>query len=151
MTSSLIKYRPPRIAMLLMLVAAAIHFLVPLPAVYLYSSIIIAASLGVIGFAVMMWAWWQFEKHEVAICPTDATDHLITDGVYRFTRNPMYLGMIMMIFGIAVFFGTLPFYAAVAAYFAIINWAFCPYEEEKLVRVFGREYEDYRSRVRRWL
>lgn len=151
MNSRFLEYRPPRIAMALIMAATAGHFLLPLRPVYLYSSTIVAISIGLGGFIVMMWAWWQFKEQEVAICPTDATDHLITDGIYRFTRNPMYLGMIMMLFGIAVFLGSLPFYLAAAAYFAIINWAFCPFEEEKLARAFEQEYQNYRSRVRRWL
>lgn len=151
MNSKFLEYRPPRIAMALIIVAAAIHILVPILPVHVYSSMIVAVSFGVGGFVLMMWAWWQFREHDVAICPTDATDYLITDGVYRYTRNPMYLGMIMMLFGVAVFFGTLPFYLALAAYFAIINWAFCPFEEEKLARAFGQEFENYGSRVRRWI
>ena len=118
---------------------------------YLISSIRVAAVLGITGFGVMMWAWWQFQKHEVAICPTDATHYLITDGVYRFTRNPMYLGMIMMLCGIAAYVGTLPFNVAALTYFIIIDRVFCPYEEEKLMAAFGRDYETYRSQVRRWI
>jgi protein-S-isoprenylcysteine O-methyltransferase Ste14 len=115
------------------------------------SSVTVAITAGILGFVVMLSAWWQFRKHQVAICPTDATDHLISDGVYRLTRNPMYLGMILMMFGVAIFFGTVLFFAAAIVYFAIINWFFCPYEEDKLTREFGREFESYRARVRRWL
>ena len=85
------------------------------------------------------------------ICPTANTDHLITDGIYCFTRNPMYLGMLTMLAGVAVFFGTLPFIVATVIYFAVIDRWFCRFEEEKLVAVFGRDYEDCRSRVRRWI
>ena len=151
MNSTFLDYRPPRIAMALILLAAAIHFLVPLPLIHLFSSVLVAISVGIAGFAVMMWAWWQFQKHKVAICPTDETDYLITDGVYRITRNPMYLGMIMMLFAIAAFVGTLPFYVAAIAYFIIINWAFCPYEEDKLAGAFRQNYAAYRSQVRRWI
>jgi len=148
MHDKILEYRPPRIAMTLLLVAAAIHLLAP---IHLYASFVIAIALGTSGFAVMMWAWWQFQQYEVAICPTEKTDRLITDGVYRFTRNPMYLGMLMMLAGIAAWFGTLPFYFAVIALFAIINQSFCPYEESKLEAAFGRSYETYKSQVRRWI
>ncbi len=151
MNSRFLDYRPPRIAMLLILLAAAIHVFVPLLPIHLFSSMLVAITIGLGGFAVMIWAWWQFQQHKVAICPTDETDYLITDGVYRLTRNPMYLGMILMLFAVAVFIGTLPFYVAAIAYFTVINWAFCPYEEDKLVRAFGQDYESYRSRVRRWI
>ena len=99
----------------------------------------------------MIQAWWQFRQTDVAICPTEKTTELITDGIYRFTRNPMYLGMVMMLTGVAMFVGTLPFYVAAVALFAILNFVFCPYEEEKLSRTFGSRFEQYRGRARRWL
>jgi protein-S-isoprenylcysteine O-methyltransferase Ste14 len=67
------------------------------------------------------------------------------------TRNPMYLGMLIMLAGVAFFFGTLPFSAATAVYFVIIDRWFCRFEEEKLIAAFGRDYEEYRSGVRRWI
>jgi protein-S-isoprenylcysteine O-methyltransferase Ste14 len=151
MSSKFLEYRPPRIAMTLLIVAGLLHVLTPLQSVRVYSSIIVAGVLGSLGFAVMMWAWWQFQQHQVAICPTEKTDHLITGGIYRFTRNPMYLGMIMMLLGVAVFFGTLPFYVVTIGYFAIIDRSFCPYEEDKLSASFGPDYETYAARVRRWI
>ena len=151
MNSKLIEYRPPRIAMTLLILAALLHVLTPLKSVHLYQSILLASGLVAAGFAVMMWAWWQFQQHQVAICPTDRTDYLITDGIYRYTCNPMYLGMIVMLFGVAAFFGTLPFYVVAVAYFLIIDRSFCPYEEEKLTTTFGHDYDTYRSQVRRWI
>lgn len=151
MSSELLKYRPPRIAMALLLIAATLHWLEPMRSLRLYSSAYVSGALALTGFAVMMWAWWQFKEHKVAICPTDTTEHLITDGIYRFTRNPMYLGIVMMLGGIAAYFGTLPFYAATAVYFLIIDRSFCPFEEDKLSASFRHDYEQYKSRVRRWI
>ena len=99
----------------------------------------------------MMWAWWQFKKRQVAICPADHTAHLNTDGSYHFTRNPMYLGMIIMLLGVATWFGTAPFFAAAAAFFLIIQFVFCPYEERKLLATFGKVYRAYKIEVRRWI
>ena len=90
----------------------------------------------------MVFAWWQFKKRAVAICPTDTTAHLITDGVYRFTRNPMYLGIVLMLSGAATMFGTLPFYAAALGFFGVMDRLFRRYEEEKLTATFGREYTE---------
>ena len=148
MSSRVIEYRPPRIAAALLLVAATFHLLAP---IHLFASLIVGVALGTTGFSVMMWAWWQFQQNEVAVCPTEVTERLITDGVYRFTRNPMCLGMLMILAGIAAFVGTLPFYIAVIALFTIIDRSFCPYEENKLASAFGRDYKTYKSQVRRWI
>jgi len=151
MTTGLVEFRPPRIAMLLCALAIAAHLVTPLGSAPLYSSEFIAAGLGLAGFAVMIQAWWQFKTEQIAICPTERTDHLITGGIYRVTRNPMYLGMTMMLVGVAVWLGTVPFYAAAVAFFMIMNFAFCPYEETKLQAAFDGAYEQYTAQVRRWL
>jgi protein-S-isoprenylcysteine O-methyltransferase Ste14 len=135
--------------MLLLVVATVWHLLLPVSPVF--SARIPAVLIGATGFTIMMWAWWQFREHRVAICPTDRTDHLIVDGAYRYTRNPMYLGVVTMLLGVALWFGTLPFALAALAFFLVIDRVFCPYEERKLVQGFGEEYERYRSRVRRWI
>ena len=118
---------------------------------YLFAVAWIAAALGTVGFLVMMQAWWQFRRHAVAICPTARTDRLIIDGIYRYTRNPMYLGIVLMLTGVAVWIGTLPFVVVPIAYFTVINTAFCPYEEAKLETAFGDEYRRYQAAVRRWI
>ncbi len=151
MNKKLIEHRPPRIAMLLLTIGGTLHLITPLGDRPLLMSSFFAASLGLFGFSIMMWAWWQFKKSQVAICPTDDTKHLITDGLYRFTRNPMYLGMLLMLVGVATWFGTAPFFAAAAAFFLIIQVVFCPYEERKLLAAFGADYSAYLIEVRRWI
>ena len=86
-----------------------------------------------------------------AICPTAETTALITDDVYRLTRNPMYLGIVLMLLGIALATGSLPCYLASLAFFLIIDVVFCPYEERKLEQAFGSDYARYVGAVRRWL
>jgi protein-S-isoprenylcysteine O-methyltransferase Ste14 len=137
--------------MLLLATAAALHLLPPVRTFELFSSVATSMVLASAGFAIMMFAWWQFRDREVAICPTAATDRLICDGVYRFTRNPMYLGIVFMLTGVATFYGTLPFYTAALVFFIVMDRFFCRYEEEKLLRTFGQAYAAYRSNVRRWL
>jgi len=151
MNIRIIEYRPPQIAQLFVLAAALLHWATPMKELHLYSRPVAGGILGTVGFAVMMWAWWLFRKSDTAICPTAKTEHLITTGVYRHTRNPMYLGVISMLLALAICVGTLPFYIAAAVYFVVINHVFCPYEENKLAGAFGESYLSYKRRVRRWL
>ena len=111
----------------------------------------IAPAVGLTGFGIMMWAWWQFRRSDVAICPTSATATLITDGIYRYTRNPMYLGMLLMMLALALFVGTLPFYLAAVVLFGVLNFVFCDYEEQKLSAAFGAAFRAYSGTVRRWI
>ena len=148
---SIIEHKPPRIAMLLIAVAFALHWFSPIGERFVVDASVIAVLLGMGGFLLMIAAWAQFRQRQVAICPTEPTALLITDGVYRVTRNPMYLGMVMMLTGLAFWYGTLPFVLATLAFFVVINRVFCPYEEQKLVATFGADYQNYRTRVGRWL
>ena len=147
----LLAHKPPRIAMLLLLAAAVINWITPLHERHLITSAGTAVVLGFTGFAVMIRAWWQFRQHAVAICPTEKTSALITDGIYRYTRNPMYLGMLMMLVAVALWIGTPPFMLAAVTFFLIMDRLFCPYEEDKLQAAFSDAYRAYASRIRRWL
>ena len=147
----MLTYRPPRIAMALLLAAAVLQLATPafwpeLPALPTGG-----LAVGVLGFGIMLRAWWLFRERATAICPTAKTTSLITNDVYGLTRNPMYLGIVMMLLGIAVATGSLPCYLASLAFFLIIDAVFCPYEERKLEQAFGAAFTRYRGVVRRWL
>jgi protein-S-isoprenylcysteine O-methyltransferase Ste14 len=147
----LIDYRPPKIAQLLVAIAVLLHWLTPLRQTMIYSNSAIGIVLGVAGFASMIWGWWLFRQFDTPICPTARAERLITSGIYRITRNPMYLGMVAMLAALALAVGTLPFYLVAGIYFAVIDRAFCPYEEARLTQRFGDAYLSYKQRVRRWL
>ena len=147
----IIDMRPPRIALALTLIAAALHRTLNIWDKFRYSSLWGGVIIGVIGFSLMMWSWSVFKMRNAPICLPAGSTILITDGPYRSSRNPMYLGMIFMMLGLALYVGTPPFYLSAVAYFAIINFIFCPYEENKLSNSFGDEYVNYKNCVRRWI
>jgi protein-S-isoprenylcysteine O-methyltransferase Ste14 len=147
----LLDFRPPRIAMLLILIAGLTHWSLSLDSPGPLGARMFAPVPALVGFAIMITAWWQFRQSGIAICPTARTEGLITNGVYKYTRNPMYLGMVMMMCGVALFFGSYPYYLAAATLFAILNWVFCPYEESKLRATFGERYVSYMDAARRWI
>jgi protein-S-isoprenylcysteine O-methyltransferase Ste14 len=147
----LLKYRPPRIAALLMVVTAATWSLTPSETI-LYIPYKLIGSIGIIsGFTIMMWAWFQFQKTKTAVCPTSKTTTIVTNGAFRICRNPMYLGMLSMLTGIAFLMGDVQAFFAPAAFFIIMDKVFIPYEEEKLLQGFGKVYAEYIKRTRRWL
>ncbi|MEJ2453672.1 MAG: isoprenylcysteine carboxylmethyltransferase family protein [Candidatus Thiodiazotropha sp.] len=150
MLSRLIEFRPPRIAQLLIAVAVLWQWLFGTDGEGM-SEPYLGVALGLVGFAIMLWGWALFKRFDTAICPTATNRHLVTMGIYRFSRNPMYLGILLMMGSLALMVGSLPFYLAALVYFLIINGVFCPYEERKLEACFGDRYLDYKLRVRRWL
>ena len=99
----------------------------------------------------MMWAWLQFRTSKTAVFPTAETSLIIVNGAYRICRNPMYLGMLLMLTGIALFMGTIEALFAPAAFFIIMDKAFIPFEEKKLLNGFGNRYADYMKKTRPWM
>jgi protein-S-isoprenylcysteine O-methyltransferase Ste14 len=147
----LLKYRTPRIAALLMVITVAIWSFSP-PETVLYIPYKLIGSIGIIsGFTIMMWAWFQFQKTKTAVCPTSKTTTIVTNGAFRICRNPLYLGMLSMLTGIAFLMGGVQAFFAPAAFFIIMDKVFIPYEEEKLLQRFGNVYAEYIKRTRRWL
>mgnify|MGYP000178653446 CR=1 FL=1 len=103
------------------------------------------------GFLIMMAGWRQFRNREVLICPTEPTRVLITDGVYRFTRNPMYLALVLIAFGIAIRLGTISALLVPPVLFVLLDRRFVRREEEFLRDQIGGAYDEYCGRVRRWV
>lgn len=145
----MLAFRPPRIAMVLAAAAIAAHAIVPRST--LPSYVAAGAIAEILGFAVMIRAWWLFRRTGTAICPTDMPTTLVVHDVFAVSRNPMYVGMIMMLTAPALLFASIPFYLAAAVFALFLDRVFCPYEERRLEAAFGAAFIAYRSRVRRWL
>ena len=106
----------------------------------------------VLAFIPPVWAFALFRREDTEINPTSpANRKLVTCGPYQFTRNPMYLGLVALSLGIAVWIGSWPMFMAPFAVFATVNWVHIPFEEAKMRRQFGAAYDDYVARVRRWV
>ena len=112
---------------------------------------ILSGVLLVVGVAIIVWAQLIFHKEHTTTDPTQTSLKLITWGPYRFTRNPMYTGLFLTfigIDGILTFVWSLILLLPVLYY---VNWIVIPVEETQLKKTFGKTYEDYCKRVRRWI
>ena len=76
---------------------------------------------------------------------------LVTDGPFRFSRHPMYLGFVSLLLGVAMLLGSLSAFVGPVAMFITLATLFIPFEERACQAVFGDLYTDYKRRVRRWL
>jgi protein-S-isoprenylcysteine O-methyltransferase Ste14 len=96
-------------------------------------------------------AMLRFRRHRTPFNPARPAEALVTDGPYRFTRNPMYIGMACAYGGAAVGVGALWSLALLPAVLFVIDRAIIPKEERHLHERFAQDYERYRLRVPRWL
>jgi protein-S-isoprenylcysteine O-methyltransferase Ste14 len=109
------------------------------------------AVLIVLAFALGFWALMLFRRARTGVVPFSDATALITAGPYRFTRNPMYLGMAGILVGTAIWLGSITPWLVLPAFMRIITERFIVPEEAMLERAFGERYVDYRAAVRRWL
>jgi protein-S-isoprenylcysteine O-methyltransferase Ste14 len=148
---AVLTYKPPRIALICLAIATSLHVLSPAGTVLHFPYRLLGAVALIAGFGIMMAAWVLFQRQRTAICPTCAATTLVMTGPYRWTRNPMYLGMVLLLCGAGFFLGTVIAFLAPLAFYIIVNEFFIPYEERSLELIFGDGYRAYQARVRRWL
>ena len=116
------------------------------------ATFVIGLALLVAGIAIYAWCVWDFATFGRGTpAPIDAPKNLVVRGLYRYTRNPMYVGVLTVILGWATLFGA----ANLALYALVVGTCFhlfiVLYEERHLRAEFGSQYEAYCSQVSRWL
>lgn len=143
---------PPVWSLAYVLIAAALSYWAGWPRVPGLPLVPLAVLLVVAGISLSATGAVLFRREGTELNPASATNRkLVTSGPFRFTRNPMYLGLIIITLGIAFWIGAWPMFLAPIATFATANWVFIPFEEVKMHRQFGIEFDAYASRVRRWI
>ncbi len=101
---------------------------------------------------IILWCFWNFTfKGRGTPAPIDPPKELVTTGLYRYVRNPIYVGVLLIIIGHFLWFKTIwmPIYALVV--FLASHLFVTSYEEPTLKKKFGAAYEDYLNKVPRWI
>ena len=141
---------PPLLALLLLAGGVLLHLLARGPrmvyAHHVLGLLIVAGGTGICFYAAAL-----FQAHATTKNPKGEATTFVVEMPYTFTRNPMYLGLTLILFGFAVFFGSIAMLLAPIAFVVIIDRMVIPLEEQNMERLFGPSYMDYTTRVRRWL
>ena len=113
------------------------------------------AGYGFIAVALVIdfWSLLLFFKARTTFHPlqADRTSTLVTSGMYRVTRNPMYLGLLLLLIGWAILLGSLTPFLLLPLFVWVINSQQIQHEELVLEEKFGELYVEYKNKVRRWL
>lgn len=92
-----------------------------------------------------------FKKADTTVKPFEESTVLITTGVFRISRHPMYAGMVLILIGIAVLMGSLTPYAIIPVFIVLMEIIFIRVEERMLEEQFGEAWFAYKEKVRRWI
>jgi len=111
----------------------------------------IGAVLFTVGAVIAGWGLITFRRARTTTVPGKASSRLVTWGPYRFSRNPMYVGLATAYLGETFLTRQVWPAALLPIVLAYVNWIVIPVEQARLTEVFGAEYATYQRRVRRWL
>ena len=105
------------------------------------------------GVAILLWEGVLFKREETTVNPfrPKNTKSIVANGPYKFSRNPMYLGMLMTIVGCGLYIGSLFIFPICLVFMFYMNETQIKPEERALTEIFGAEYADYMAKVRRWI
>lgn len=146
-----VAFHPPLLLLVSLAVGFLLRWLVRLPALALPASAKIGAAIVALSFGIFFWAVATMLRGHASIPTNTPTDVIVTRGPYRFSRNPIYLSMILLHVGVGVWTGSLWFFILAAVCVALLTLGVIVREERYLERKFGGEYLSYKSRVRRWI
>lgn len=115
--------------------------------------IFIIDFLILLSFLIAALSVWQCHRHKTSIDPQqlNKTTTLVTSGIFRITRNPMYLSLLLILMAWALWLGNGLAWIGVIAFVFLMNRFQILREEVYLEKKFGEVYRQYKSRVRRWI
>jgi protein-S-isoprenylcysteine O-methyltransferase Ste14 len=142
---------PPLYFLSLLLVSIVLGVYLPVRRLIYFPYAYICIVPIAIGVVLNLWADSQFKKNKTPVKPYLKPTALMTSGVFRITRNPMYLGMTLILFGVSILVGSLTAFVSSVAFFFISESRFIPPEENTMENLFGESYLEYMRRVRRWI
>lgn len=143
-------FQPPFITMLMVVTAWLMHaFLGPWDTVLRMPRI--GTLLMLLGSGFMLWARVLFTSRKTTLFVGQSSTQLVCGGPFRVSRNPMYVGVLVSLVGLALCVGMLPLYLTVPSVFVAFNFFHIPREEAMLREVFTERYRTYTKEVRRWL
>jgi len=146
-----VRIHPPVLMVIHLAAALLLGWLVPLPLpvpAYFYATGWIVVILGLVSaFGGLR----QLIQAHTSPDPHSPTTSVVRTGIYRFTRNPIYIGYLCVLIGIPLIFGNYWGLVLSPLQMILFNRLIIRHEEAYLSGKFGAEYLDYKQRVRRWL
>jgi len=143
---------PPILFLIFVIVMGGLCWTMGSPHNLLYPYTMIGLPLVFSGILLAMVGKKLFKKLGTNIMTFEKPDVLVTEGLYRYSRNPMYLGFVVALLGFSLLMGAaISSFFLVGLFFVITDRWYITFEEQVLKHKFGMEYDKYCHKVRRWI
>jgi protein-S-isoprenylcysteine O-methyltransferase Ste14 len=142
---------PPTYLLLSLATMVLLHFVIPVAKFAPYPWNLLGIFPLVIGVALNLVADTAFKKKQTTVKPFEKSAALVVTGVFQISRHPMYLGMALILLGIAILMGNLTPLVIVAIFGILMELVFVRIEERMLEEQFGETWLAYKKKVRKWI
>jgi len=146
-----VRIHPPVIYAISILAGIGLNKLWPLAMPFSFNGMLYGGAILLLVVIIAAWSLYEFRRADTDVRPDRPDSALITSGPYRYTRNPLYIGLSLVQIAAATWFDNLWILLMLPLSILVITRYAIAREERYLEKLFGQDYLDYRSRVRRWL
>ena len=146
-----VKIIPPTYFYVSLLVMAVLHFVLPVTRLMGWPWRLTGLIPAAVGATLAIVADSSFKKAGTSVEPLGQTTRLVTTGMFRISRHPMYLGFVLFLLGAAMLLGSLTPFVIVVAFTILMEVVFVRFEERKMADQFGEAWLEYKRKVRRWI
>ena len=146
-----IKNIPPTYLFISIVIIGIIYFLFPSFELIKYPFNLIGIIFILLGGILSGKSAKTLKKHNAPINLEDKSTTVVQAGFYKYSRNPMYLGMTLLLVGLSILSKNILSFIAPVFFWLVVNFKFIPAEEKKMESSLGKEYLDYKSNVTKWV
>ncbi|HEY46851.1 MAG: hypothetical protein AMJ88_06845 [Anaerolineae bacterium SM23_ 63] len=142
---------PPTFLYVAIIFIVLLHFIFPIAQILEIPWNLVGLVPLILGIALNLMADNAFKRYQTTVKPFQESSALITDGAYRLSRHPMYLGFVLILIGLSLLLGSISPYIVVIVFAILMDVVFIRVEESMLEAKFQDEWKEYKSKVRRWI
>ena len=141
---------PPVFLLICLILMVLLRRIWPVKVVLGYPINLVGLVPAVMGLLIGVLGVLRFRREKTNIHPFKPAGKLVTDGVYGYSRNPMYLGLTLILIGAWIMLGAISPILGILIFVVVSGRWYIPDEERMLSEKFGKAYEEYRTKVGRW-
>lgn len=145
------KILPPTLLIVSIGLMILLHIVIPVLRILQFPFNLFGLVFAFTGVLISILGSNQFARRKTTVMTFDIPDELVTDGLYQYSRNPMYLGFVLLMIGVWILLGSLSPVIVVISYLIILERYYIHFEELVMERKFGVLYLEYKKHVRKWI